>query len=81
MEYGCTSCHEVAGIRGADGVVGPPLTGIGRRMYVAGMLENTPANLMRWIRDPQSIDSLTAMPDVGVSARDAQHIAAYLYSR
>ena len=49
-------------------------------MYIAGVLNNTPAELMRWIRDPPSVDPLTAMPNTGVTARDAQHIAAYLYT-
>ncbi len=34
--YGCGSCHSVAGSPGAEGLVGPPLGGIGARAYVAG---------------------------------------------
>jgi cytochrome c len=79
-EYGCATCHAIPGVRGADGAVGPPLGGIASRMYIAGVLNNTPAELMRWIRDPPSVDPLTAMPNTGVTARDAQHIAAYLYT-
>ena len=45
------------------------------------MLTNTPENLVRWIRDPQGVDSLTAMPDMGVTGVDARDMAAYLYSR
>src|SRR5919204_101605 len=76
-EYGCTACHAIPGVRGAGGKVGPPLGGIASRMYIAGVLNNTPADLMRWIRDPPAIDRLTAMPNVGVTARDAEHIAAF----
>ena len=79
--YGCGSCHTVAGIRSAHGLVGPPLTGIRDRMYVAGMLPNSPGNLMHWIRDPKSVNPGTAMPSLGLSQRDAADIAAYLYSR
>ena len=78
--YGCGTCHAVGGVPGADGLVGPPLDGIGARAYVAGVLTNTPANLVRWIRQPREVDPLTAMPDVGVSAPDARDIAAYLYT-
>jgi cytochrome c1 len=48
-------------------------------MFIGGVLPNRPANLVRWIRFPQETDSLTAMPDLGVSERDARDIAAYLY--
>ena len=79
--FGCGSCHTVAGIRSAHGLVGPPLTGIRDRMYVAGMLPNSPGNLMHWIRDPKSVNPGTAMPSLGLSERDAADIAAYLYSK
>jgi cytochrome c2 len=76
--YGCGSCHTVAGVRGADGQVGPPLSDFGRRSYIAGMLPNTPGNLQHWIRDPQQVVPGNAMPDLGVTAADARDIAAFL---
>lgn len=76
--YGCGSCHTVAGVRGADGQVGPPLTDFGKRTYIAGELVNGPDNLERWIQDPQAVEPGTAMPDLGVTAPDARDIAAYL---
>jgi len=79
--YGCGSCHTVAGIPGANGKVGPPLTGIGSRLYVAGMLENTPANMASWIHDPKAINPKTAMPKLGVTERDAADIAYYLHDQ
>ena len=79
--YGCGSCHSVAGVAGAAGLVGPPLGGIGSRAYVAGVLINTPENLTRWIRSPRAVDSLTAMPDLGVGEGEARDIAAWLYTR
>lgn len=78
--YGCGTCHTIPGVRGANSLVGPPLIGIPYRTYLAGVIQNTPANLARWIQDPQTIDSLTAMPNLGVSSADARDIAAYLYS-
>ena len=78
--YGCQSCHTIPGVDGADGLVGPPLGGIASRSYVGGVLANTPANMMRWLRDPKAVDSLTAMPNTGVTESDARHIAAYLYT-
>jgi cytochrome c2 len=78
--YGCVSCHTIPGVRGANATVGPSLAGVARRSYLAGVLPNTPENLVRWIRDPQAIDSLTAMPNTGVNAVDARDIAGYLYT-
>ncbi|HEU4629780.1 MAG TPA: c-type cytochrome [Gemmatimonadaceae bacterium] len=78
--YGCQTCHTIAGVDGADGLVGPPLTGIASRSYIGGVLPNAPANMVRWIQDPKRVDSLTAMPDMGVTPHDARDIAAYLYT-
>ena len=79
-QYGCGSCHTIPGITGATAVVGPPLSGIARRAYIGGVLENSPANMMMWIRDPKAIDEKTAMPRLGVTPEHARDIAAYLYT-
>jgi len=78
--YGCGSCHTIRGVTGATALVGPPLTSMGERSYIAGVLVNTPDNMVRWIRDPRGVDSLTAMPNLGVTDQDARDMAAYLYS-
>ncbi|MEU1688318.1 c-type cytochrome [Micromonospora sp. NPDC005707] len=79
-QYGCGSCHTVPGVDRAGGLVGPPLTRFGARSYIAGELPNNADNLRRWITDPQAVEPGTAMPNLGVSAIDAQDIAAYLYT-
>jgi cytochrome c len=79
-QYGCGSCHTVPGVRGADGLVGPPLTKFGSRSYIGGELPNNGDNLRRWIRDPQAVEPGTAMPDLSVTDADAQDIAAYLFT-
>jgi cytochrome c len=78
--YGCHTCHTIPGIRGADGLVGPPLTGMASRVYIAGMLPNTPENMILWIRHPRQVNERTAMPDMNVTEPDARDIAAYLYT-
>ena len=78
--YGCRTCHTIPGVVGAHGLVGPSLAGVASRSYKAGVLTNTPDNLLRWIQNPRAVDSLTAMPNVGVTPSDARHIAAYLYT-
>jgi len=78
--YGCGACHSIPGVPGADALVGPPLDHFAERGYVAGMLRNTPDNLVHWIRDPQKIVPGNAMPALGIDNRDARDIAAYLYT-
>ena len=75
---GCGGCHEIGGVPGASGRVGPPLKGVTSRMYVGGMLLNTPQNLALWIRDPRSVNPKTAMPTLGVTEEEAEDISAYL---
>ena len=78
--YGCASCHTIPGVRGADALVGPPLTQVASRSYIGGVLTNSPENMLRWLRDPRAVDGLTAMPNVGLTEQDARDIARYLYT-
>lgn len=78
--YGCGTCHEIPGVPGADGTVGPSLRGVANRAYLAGRLGNNPPNLIRWIEHPQREEPGVAMPEMNVSDEDAHHLAAYLYT-
>jgi cytochrome c len=78
--FGCGACHQIPGIRGARGSVGPPLTAFANRSYIAGQLVNSPDNLIRWIVDPQAVEPGTAMPNLGVIPAVARDMAAYLYT-
>lgn len=78
--HGCGSCHTIPGVRGADALVGPSLEHIAGRSYIGGVLQNSRENLVNWITDPPGIDPNTAMPNLHVSAADAQDIAGYLYT-
>lgn len=77
-QYACATCHQIPGIVGANAPVGPPLKEIGTRGFIAGTLPNTQQNMVRWLRHPQSVNPKSAMPDLGVTERDARDIAAYL---
>lgn len=79
-QYGCIACHTIEGVTGPDAWVGPPLRRMSERKYIAGVLPNSRENLARWIRNPQGVDPLTAMPQLGVTEEHAQDIVAYLYS-
>lgn len=79
-QYACHSCHLIPGVTGPKTYVGRPLGGLGKRKTIAGGLPNTQDNLVRWIRDPRAVDPYSAMPDMGVTQRDALDISAYLLS-
>jgi cytochrome c len=78
QNYGCTSCHAIPGVSGPQGEVGPPLARMGSRQLIGGKFQNTPRNMMNFIRNPQAMDPQNAMPNLGVTAGDARDIAAYL---
>lgn len=61
-------------------MVGPPLLWFARRTFIAGELPNTPANLIRWVRNPPSVEPGTAMPVLGLDEQQARDVAAYLYT-
>lgn len=75
---GCGSCHQIPGIMHADGLVGPPLLHFSKRTIVAGYLPNTKENLIRWIQHPQRLAPGNAMPEAGLTRKQASDIAAYL---
>ena len=78
--FGCGACHTIGGVPGANGKVGPELNGVAGRAYIAGVVENSPQNIVSWIMNPKAHSPTTAMPYLGVSESQARDIAAYLYS-
>jgi cytochrome c len=79
-QFGCGACHRIPGVADAQGNVGPPLEGVAKRVYLAGLLPNSPVNMQRWIRTPKAFDAQTAMPDLGVGEEHARDMVAYLHS-
>lgn len=74
----CSSCHTIAGTP-FRGNVGPNLTALSlRKTIAAGTLPNTPANLEKWIHDPQAVKPGALMPNLHLPSSDIQAIAAYL---
>jgi cytochrome c len=80
MRRGCASCHTIPGVAGADANVGPPLTRIGGRVYLAGVQLNTPENMAKWLKNPPAVDPKTAMPNVGLTDDEVRDVSAYLYT-
>ena len=77
-QFQCGTCHTIPGIRGANGVFGPPLMKFGKRSYIAGNFPNAPATLTQWIMNPPAMKPKTAMPLLGLSEDQARDAAAYL---
>jgi cytochrome c2 len=75
---GCGACHMIPGITGANGLVGPPLTLMGRRIFVAGLLRNTPQNLAALVLDPQRYVPGNAMPSTRLTESEVLDVAACL---
>jgi cytochrome c1 len=81
IRYGCSGCHTIPGVPGADGQVGPPLARLRRRVFIGGVTQNSAENLIDWITNPRALSPRTAMPATGISRAEARDIAAFLYSR
>lgn len=79
-QFGCGSCHDIPGVATAKGRDGPPLEGIARRVYLGGVLPNTPENMGHFIRSPARVEPRTKMPDLGVTEGHARDMVAYLYT-
>ncbi|MER9232989.1 c-type cytochrome [Mesorhizobium sp. M0622] len=78
---GCTGCHTITGVPGAQGLVGPRLdASLAAKVYVGGVLSNKPENMIRWLRAAREVNPHTAMPSTRISEQEARDIAAYLYS-
>ncbi len=76
----CLACHRIAGTPAA-GQVGPDLTHVGsRRTIAAGMMENTPENLARWLRNPPGVKPGALMPNLNLSDDAVKALVAYLGS-
>jgi cytochrome c oxidase subunit 2 len=74
----CGGCHTIRGTTLA-GVIGPDLTHFGSRSSIAAVtLPNTPANLTRWIADPQAVKPETYMPRIGMPSDRLAEVVAYL---
>ncbi len=75
----CVTCHTINGV--STQKVGPDLTHFASRTTLAGgILDNTPANLTAWLRDPETLKPGAQMPNLGLSPPEVSQLVAYLES-
>ena len=78
LAQSCVNCHRVRGSRAA-GNYGPDLTHLmSRQTLASGMVPNTPAELRRWVADPQKVKPGCLMPAFKLSDRDLDLVVGYL---
>ncbi len=81
---GCSGCHSINGLEGANGKVGPNLTHLQSRSRFAGdVFELNNRNLRRWLRNPPAMkpmnpDNGQGMPNLGLSEDEITQLIAYL---
>lgn len=77
QQLSCASCHAIEGTPD-HAQVAPDLTHIAsRRELGAGILENTPDNLRRWITDPQKVKPGVLMPKFNLTEEQVNELTAY----
>jgi cytochrome c oxidase subunit II len=76
-EMTCVNCHAIQGTASA-GTAGPDLTHLaGRRFLGSRIVENTPANLRRWLQDPNQVKPGVKMPNFQLTDRQIDALVAY----
>jgi cytochrome c oxidase subunit 2 len=84
VQKGCSGCHTIRGLEGANGHVGPNLTHLQSRSRFAGAIfELNEANLRKWLRNPPGQKPMNpengqGMPNLGLSEDEITQLIAYL---
>jgi cytochrome c oxidase subunit 2 len=74
----CVNCHAIAGTPAAARA-GPDLSHLASRQTLgAGVLDNTPENLMKWLTDPQAVKPGNHMPSLRMAEAELRALVAYL---
>ena len=84
ISKGCSGCHTISGLEGANGKIGPNLTHLYSRSRFAGAIfDLNDRNLRRWLRDPPAMkpmnpDNGQGMPNRGLTEGEITQLIAYL---
>ena len=74
----CASCHTIRGTA-ANERIGPDLTHVASRQTIAaGRLDNTPADLAKWLLDPDLVKPGCKMPNLHLPGQQQDDLLAYL---
>ena len=74
----CANCHAIRKTTFAA-TAGPDLTHLAsRRQLAAGLLDNTPENLARWLKNPQRIKPGCQMPNFSLNDDQINQLGSYL---
>lgn len=74
----CVNCHAVRGIN-ENTRVGPDLTHFASRESLgSGILGNDPANLRRWLQNPQDVKPGCHMPNFHLEDREVDDLVAFI---
>jgi cytochrome c oxidase subunit 2 len=72
MSMACVNCH-------VENPIGPDLTHFGSRETIGtGVLDNTPDNLAKWLRNPQAVKPGVHMPNLNLTDAEINALVAYL---
>lgn len=74
----CMECHAIRGTA-ATADVGPDLTHFASRRHLgAGIARNTPANLRRWLANPQEVKPGVKMPNFNFTESQVTQLTDYI---
>jgi cytochrome c oxidase subunit II len=77
-QLSCVNCHAIKGTI-ASATVGPDLTHFASRKQLgAGIVDNTPENLRRWLRDPQHVKVGVKMPNFKFTDEQVTQLTDYI---
>ena len=78
QELSCPSCHTIRGTP-AHARIGPDLTHVAtRQTLAAGRLDNTPADLAKWLLEPNLVKPGCKMPNLHLPRQQQDELVAYL---
>jgi cytochrome c oxidase subunit II len=80
LQMTCANCHGIQGVTAITNVA-PDLTHLAsRRTLGAGVLQNTPADLARWLKNPQAIKPSCRMPNLNLTTGQVNDLVSFFES-
>jgi len=78
-DHTCSQCHAIGATANVDRArIAPDLTHLAERTTLAaGLLDNTPDNLGRWLKSPQSLKPSCHMPSLQLTDAQVNDFVAY----